>query len=198
MWAQLLSWGAVGLIAIAATGVLLARDWRWSLGLMAAQYLAAAILTTAHWPVGMAAALLVAGWMSVAALGMTLTALPPRIPSTETSWPQARAFRLFMAGMVYVLAAGLTPRIGAFLAGISSPVIAGSILLMGVGFLLLGTNAQVLPITLGLFTVLMGFEVFYSAVEGSILVAGMLAAVNLGLGLAGAYLSSSDLPEEEA
>lgn len=198
MWAQLLAWGAVGLIAIAATGVLLARDWRWSLGLMAAQYLAAAILTTAHWPVGMAAALLVAGWMSVAALGMTLTALPPRIPSTETSWPQARAFRLFMAGMVYVLAAGLTPRIGAFLAGISSPVIAGSILLMGVGFLLLGTNAQVLPITLGLFTVLMGFEVFYSAVEGSILVAGMLAAVNLGLGLAGAYLSSSDLPEEEA
>jgi hypothetical protein len=38
---------------------------------MAAQYFAAAILTTAHWPLGMAAALLVAGWMSVAALGMT-------------------------------------------------------------------------------------------------------------------------------
>jgi hypothetical protein len=165
---------------------------------MAAQYIAAAILTTAHWPVGMAAALLVAGWMSVAALGMTLTALPPQIPRTESSWPQARAFRLFMAGMVYVLAAGLTPRIDAFLAGISSPVIAGSILLMGVGFLLLGTNAQVVPITLGLFTVLMGFEVFYSAVEGSILVAGMLAAVNLGLGLAGAYLSNSDIPEEAA
>jgi hypothetical protein len=198
MWAQVLGWGAVGLIAIAATGVLLARDWRWNLGLMAAQYLAAAILTTAHWPLGMAAALLVAGWMSVAALGMTLTTRPLQIPSTESAWPQARAFRLFMAGMVYVLAAGLTPRINDFLAGISSPVIAGSILLMGIGFLLLGTNAQVVPITLGLFTVLMGFEVFYSAVEGSILVAGMLSAVNLGLGLAGAYLSSSDLPEEAA
>lgn len=198
MLEQALAWTAVGLIAIAATGVLLVRDWRWSLGLMAAQYLAAAVLTTAHWPVGMAAALLVAGWMSVAALGMTLTALPPRILSTETSWPQARAFRLFMAGMVYVLAAGLTPRIGSFLAGISSPVIAGSILLIGVGFLLLGTNAQIVPVTLGLFTVLIGFEVFYSAVEGSILVAGMLSAVNLGLGLAGAYLSVSDLPEEAA
>ena len=198
MWEQVLAWGAVGLIAIAATGVLLARDWRWSLGLVAAQYLAASILTTAHWPVGMAASLLVAGWMSVAALGMTLTSLPPRIPATESSWPQARAFRLFMAGMVYVLAAGLTPRIGAFLPGISSPVIAGSILLMGVGLLLLGTNAQVVPITLGLFTVLMGFEVFYSAVEGSILVAGMLAAVNLGLALAGAFLSNSDMPEETA
>jgi hypothetical protein len=198
MWAQVLAWGAVGLIAIAATGVLLARDWRWNLGLMAAQYLAAAILTTAHLPLGMAAAFLVAGWMSVAALGMTLTALPPRVLAAESSWPQARAFRLFMAGMVYVLAAGLTPRISEFVAGIGSPVIAGSILLMGIGFLLLGTNAQVAPIILGLFTVLMGFEVFYSAVEGSILVAGMLAAVNLGLGLAGAYLSSSDLPEEAA
>jgi hypothetical protein len=163
---------------------------------MAAQYLAAAALTTAHWPLGMAAAFLVAGWMSVAALGMTLTALPARIPSSETSWPQARAFRLFMAGMVYVLAAGLTPRISVFVAGIGSPVIAGSILLVGIGFLLLGTNAQVAPIVLGLFTVLMGFEVFYSAVEGSILVAGMLAAVNLGLGLAGAYLSGSGIPEE--
>jgi len=198
MWAQVLSWGAVGLIAFAATGVLLARDWRWNLGLMAAQYLAAAILTTAHWPLGMAAALLVAGWMSVAALGMTLTALPPRILSTESLWPQARAFRLFMAGMVYVLAAGLTPRIDEFVAGIGSPVIAGSILLVGIGFLLLGTSAQVAPIILGLFSVLMGFEVFYSAVEGSILVAGMLSAVNLGLGLTGAYLSGSDLPEEAA
>jgi hypothetical protein len=146
----------------------------------------------------MAAALLVAGWMSVAALGMTLTTLPPRIPSSESSWPQARAFRLFMAGMIYVLAAGLTPRINEFVAGIGSPVIAGSILLMGIGFLLLGTNTQVAPIILGLFSVLMGFEVFYSAVEGSILVAGMLSAVNLGLGLAGAYLSTSDLPEEAA
>lgn len=198
MWSQVLSWGAVGLIAITATGVLLARDWRWNLGLVAAQYLAAALLTTAHWPVGMAAALLVAGWMSVAALGMTLTALPSRIPSSESSWPQARAFRLFMAGMIYVLAAGLTPRINDFVAGIGSPVIAGSILLMGIGFLLLGTNAQVAPIILGLLSVLLGFEVFYSAVEGSILVAGMLAAVNLGLGLAGTYLLSSDLPEEAA
>lgn len=196
MWTQVLVWAAVGLIAIAATGVLLVRDWRWNLGLMAAQYLAAAALTTAHWPLGMAAAFLVAGWMSVAALGMTLTALPARIPSSETTWPQARAFRLFMAGMVYVLAAGLTPRISVFVAGIGSPVIAGSILLVGIGFLLLGTNAQVAPIVLGLFTVLMGFEVFYSAVEGSILVAGMLAAVNLGLGLAGAYLSGSGIPEE--
>ena len=198
MWAQVLSWGAVGLIAFAATGVLLARDWRWNLGLMAAQYLAAAILTTAHWPLGMAAALLVAGWMSVATLGMALTALPSRILSTESLWPQARAFRLFMAGMVYVLAAGLTPRIDEFVAGIGSPVIAGSILLVGIGFLLLGTSAQVAPIILGLFSVVMGFEVFYSAVEGSILVAGMLSAVNLGLGLTGAYLSGSDLPEEAA
>jgi hypothetical protein len=146
----------------------------------------------------MAAALLVAGWMSVAALGMTLTAMPPRIPSKESSWPQARAFRLFMAGMIFVLAAGLTPRINEFVGGIGSPVIAGSLLLTGIGFLLLGTNPEVAPMILALLSVLMGFEVFYSAVEGSILVAGMLSAVNLGIGLAGAYLSSSDLPGEAA
>lgn len=195
MWPQELGWGAVALIALAGTGVLLTGDWRWSLGLVAAQYLAAAVLTAAHWPLGMAASLLVAGWMSVAVLGMTLTALPPLEDVKESPWHQGRVFRLFMVGMVYVLAAGLTPRIDEFISGIGSPVIAGSIALVGVGFLLLGTSGQVARITLGLFTVLMGFEVFYSAVEGSILVAGMLAAVNLGLGLAGAHLAASGHPE---
>jgi len=198
MWGQALGWGAVGLIAAAATGILLARDWRWSLGLMAALYVAAAVLTMAHWPLGMAASLLVAGWMSVAALGMTLTAMPRRESSTTSPWLQARGFRLFMAGMICVLAAGITPRIDEFIAGVGSPVIAGSILLVGIGFLLLGTSVQVTPIVLGLFSVLVGFEVFYSAVEGSILVAGMLSTVNLGLGLAGAYLSVSGIPEDAA
>ena len=62
--------------AVTATGVLLARDWRWQLGLMALQYVAAALLAYLHWPLGMAAALLVTGWMSIAAMAMTLTTLP--------------------------------------------------------------------------------------------------------------------------
>jgi hypothetical protein len=37
-------------------------------------------------------------------------------------------------------------------------------------------------------TVLAGFEILYATVEGSILVAALLAVINLGLALVGAYL----------
>jgi hypothetical protein len=38
---------------------------------------------------------------------------------------------------------------------------------------------------------LTGFETLYAAVEGSVLVAGLLAVVDLGLALVGAYLISN-------
>ena len=189
-------WLAAGLVAVTATGIMLARDWRWNLGLMSAQYLGAAVLASAHWPIGMAAAFLVTGWMSTAALGMTLSGLPPQFEFTERAWPQGRLFRVFMVGMIFVLAVGLTSRSGTFSAGAEAPVVAGSILLAGIGLLQLGTTAQVARVLLGLLTVLSGFEVFYAAVEGSILVAGLLSVVTLGLGLAGAYLLSASIAEE--
>ncbi|HEY5984172.1 MAG TPA: hypothetical protein VIU38_11945 [Anaerolineales bacterium] len=190
------AWFAVILVASAATGNLVARDWRWNLGLVAAQYLGAAVLAAAHWPVGMAAALLVTGWMSIAALGMTLSSLPVLHPQIERSWPQGLAFRLFMAGTIFVLAGGLAPRADAFVPGIEASVVAGTVLLVGIGFLELGTSDQILRIILGLLTVLTGFEVFYAAVEGSILVVGMLSTAILGLGLTGAHLLNLSQPEE--
>jgi hypothetical protein len=52
----LLAWLAVGIVAVTATGTLLARDWRWNLGFMAAQYWAQRYWFR-HTGLGMAAAL---------------------------------------------------------------------------------------------------------------------------------------------
>jgi hypothetical protein len=190
------AWAAVVVVAVTATGVLVARDWRWQLGLMAAQYIGAAMLAFLHWPLGMAAALLVTGWMSIAVMAMTYTALPLSSDLEEHSWPQGRAFRLFMAGMVIVLSAGIAGQSPASIAGIEAPVLLGAILLAGIGALQLGSSSQTGRIILGLLTVLSGFEVYYAAVEGSILVAGLLSVVILGLGLVGAYLLSAAIPED--
>jgi len=181
-------WIAVLILATASTGLLLSRDWRWDLALLAAQYLGVALLVVQHWPIGMAAAKLVAGWMATAAIGMTLTAQSQADVQLEQFWPQGRTFRLFMAGMVFVVTAAATPRVESAMAGVEAPVIAGALMLTGMGLLQLGTRSEVPHVIFGLLTVLAGFEIFYAAVEGSILVAGLLAAVNLGLGLAGAYL----------
>ena len=195
MLPAIVSWAAVALVAATATGILLTRDWRWTLGLLSAQYLGAAALAAQHWPLGMAAAKLVAGWMATAALGMSLTGLAGQQQAGEQSWPQGRAFRIFMAGMVFILAAVLTPRIENVIGGVGAPVIAGTIVLIGIGWLQLGSSDKVSRIVVGLLTLMAGFEVFYAAVEGSILVAGMLAVVTLGLGLVGAYMLTASSQE---
>jgi hypothetical protein len=46
-------------------------------------------------------------------------------------------------------------------------------------------------------TLLSGFEILYATVETSILLAGLLTVVNLGLALAGAYLMTATPSEED-
>lgn len=196
MIAVVIAWAAVVIVAVTSAGLLLYRDWRWDIGFLTAQYVGVAILVAQHWPLGMAAAKLVTGWMTTAALAMTLTSLTPREEPAEGFWPQSRTFRLFMVGMIIVLAVAATPRLQQVLAGIGAPVVAGAIILTGVGLLQLGTSSQILRVVLALLTVLGGFEILYAALEGSILVAALLAVVNLGLGLVGAYLLNASVPEE--
>ena len=196
MLATILSWIAVVILLLTSTGLLLNRDWRWGLGLLAVQYLGVAWLVGRHLPLGMAAAKLVTGWMATTALAMTLTALPLPEEPAEGLWSQGRAFRLFMVGMVVVLTASVAPRMEAIIPGIGIPVIAGGILLIGTGLLQLSTSSEIAHVIFGLLTVLAGFETLYAAVEGSILVAALLAVVNLGVGLVGAYLLSASTAEE--
>lgn len=191
-----IAWIAVGIVTVTSAGLLLYRDWRWDLGLLTAQYIGVAILVAQHWPLGMAAAKLVTGWMTTAALAITLTSLPAHEDVQEGFWPQGRAFRLFMIGVVVVLAAAITPRLQVTLSGIGAPVVAGTVILTGIGLIHLSTSSQILRVIVSLLTVLSGFEILYAALEGSILVAALLAVVTLGLGLVGAYLLNASAPEE--
>ncbi len=198
MLVTILSWIAVAITLTTSAGLILNRDWRWDLGLLAAQYLGTFILVAQHWPIGMAAVKLVTGWMATAAIGMTLNALTAHEEALEQFWPRGRAFRLFMVGMVVVLTVAATPRIENTIPGIGLPVVAGGILLIGNGLLHLGTRSEVTRVIYSLLTILAGFEIIYAGVESSILVAALLAVINLGLGLIGAYLINAELsPEEE-
>jgi hypothetical protein len=194
--ATVLAWVAVLIVTVTSAGLLLYRDWRWDLGFLTAQYIGVAVLVAQHWPLGMAAAKLVTGWMTTAALAMTLTSLPSHEQTAEELWPQGRIFRLFMVGMVVMLAIAVTPRLQTVITGIGAPVVAGAVILTGIGLLQLGTSSQILRVVLALLSVLGGFEILYAALEGSILVAALLAVVNLGLGLVGAYLLNASAPEE--
>ena len=196
MFISFLSWTVVVIILITSSGLLLTRDWRWSLGLLAAQYLGSFWLVTRHWPIGMATVKLVTGWMAIAALAMTLLALSQKDQAEEQFLPQGNSFRLFVSGMIAVLVFAAAPRIESITPGLGLPVIIGSLLPIGMGLLLLGSTSDIFRVIVGLLAVLTGFETLYAAVEGSVLVAGLLAVVNLGLALVGAYLIGNSFNDQ--
>ena len=182
------AWIAVAVLIVASTGLLLVRDWRLTIILLAVQFLGMFILTLQHWPLGMASVKVVAGWMSAAILGMTRSGLSNEAVDEESTLPRGRLFRLFMAGIVVVLVTVVTPGVDTIMADAGFPVTSGSLLLIGMGLLHLGISSSILRVTIGLITVLSGFEILYAAVENSVLVAALLAVINLGLALVGAYL----------
>lgn len=193
---QFTSWVVILLIAVTSLGVLLVRDWRWLTISLAAQYVGVFLLTLQHWPLGMATVKVVAGWMGVAILGMTRSNLEEEANSGVL--PQGRLFRLIAGGVVGVVAATGAPRVDVMMADAGIAVSAGSLLLIGMGLLHLGVTDQPMRVTVALMTVLAGFEVLYAAVETSVLVAALLAVINLGLALVGAYLmTASNASEEE-
>jgi hypothetical protein len=190
------AWIAVVLMVITSAGLLFVRDWRWGILLLAAQYLGMFILTLQHWPAGMASVKLVAGWMSAAILGMTRSGLSNEAFAEENIWPRGRLFRLFAAATVVLIVAVVTPGVDTIMADAGFPVTNGGLLLIGMGLLHLGITARIMHVVIGLMTVLSGFEILYSTVEGSVLVAALLAVINLGLALVGAYLLIASNPQE--
>ena len=189
MTINIVSWIAVGLIFITSTTMLINRDWRVCLAVLAVQYIAAFWLVTRHLPFVIGSAKLITGWMVVAALGMTRLGLPTAEEEKEDAFLlRGQWFRVILICVVALVVAGATPRIEAGIPGLGLQVVAGSLLLIGAGCIHLGVTSEPLRVILGLLTILTGFEILYAAVESSILVAGLLAVTNLGLGIVGSYL----------
>ena len=192
-----LSWFVIILIAVTSVGLLLARDWRWLVIYLSAQYIGVFILTLQHLPLGMATVKIIAGWMSAAILGMTRSNLGEEdIEETSSALPHGRFFRFIAAVIVGAVAFTAAPFVNAMMADAGMAVAAGSLLLIGMGLFHLSVTDQTLRVTLGLMTVLAGFEVLYAAVESSVLVAALLAVINLGLALVGSYLMTASHAEE--
>lgn len=152
---------------------------------MAVLYLSAFWLIQANWPLTMAAAKLVTGWMACTILAIARYGSHTTPPS-ETAWPQGHLFRIFIIGINAMVTIIFSTRISVWLA-ISIPVALGGLYAIGLGVLYMGITARAFRVIIALLTILIGFEIIYSAVERSILVTAMLSVINLGLALIGGY-----------
>jgi hypothetical protein len=174
-------------------GLTMLQGWRRLTIALAIQYLGVFVALVLVWPVGMAAMKLIAGWMATAIL---VTNQPADIKAVSQS-----KWSLVFKGLVFVFIWLVVFATGAILSKITSIpqpfILMGMILLWG-GLIQLGMSRDPMRIIIGLLTVLSGFEIIYSYVEPSLLVAALLAAVTLGLAFIGSYLFSvPDMEERE-
>lgn len=176
---------AVILIAISTLLLLLSQNWRISILALAIQYLAVFALILLVWPLGLAAVKLVAGWMAGAVLGSS----QPGSHLIEFTPLRSSAFlfRFLLAMLIWVLVLALTPVV-VELIPLPPTLVMGAMLLIGMGLIQLGISVRPLRVLLGLLTTLSGFELIYGAVENSVMVAGLLAVVTLGMAFIGSYL----------
>ena len=184
---------AVAILGLVSAVILLTRSWRWRVGALALQYVGVFWLVALSWPVGLASIKLVVGWMAGAILGVSRI---DQLPTDRRRWPTEWVFLGSVMLLVFFSVSTLAPRIEGWLPTEHPAQTWGGLLLIGSGLIHLGVASRGLRVIVSLMTAISGFEILYAVVESSSLVAGLLATVNLGIALVGAYLLSN-LSEEE-
>jgi hypothetical protein len=182
------SWLALALVLITSILLLLGRDWRWMIGALAVQYMGVFMLTALSWPLEMAVAKVIAGWMAGAVLGVGIAMAPDTWRDENRSMPSGRFFSLTAVGLVALAILSSAPKIVDWVPGVSLVIVQGSLILIGNGLLHLGLTTHPFRVIVGLLTLLCGFEILYAALEISALVAGLLATLHLGLALVGVFM----------
>lgn len=185
---------AVILISLSALVLLNSRDWRWMMGALAVMYLGVFLLVSQSWNFSLAVLKVVIGWMASVVLGITQMGQTHE-QKGEENLPSGRIFRTIASGLVFLVVFSIAPGFVSWLPELSNEQAVGGMILIGMGLLQLGMTARPIRVVIGLLTILAGFEIIYAAVEASVLVAGLLGGINLGMALVGAYLMTA--PEME-
>ncbi len=179
---------AVILVSLTSTFILISNDWRFCIVALSLQYIGVFVLVDSSWPVEMAVAKMVAGWMAGAILSIAMASTPATWRASDKSIKFGPFFRILAAIILALTIFSLVLHSDTWLSMINNPIRWGSFILIGFGILQLSLTSHPLRIIIGLLTSLSGFEILYAAIETSTLVTGLLAGVNLGLALVGAYL----------
>ncbi len=162
------------------------KNWRWNILAISLQYVAVFWLVLSVWPTGLAAVKLVSGWMAVAVLGSSIPNIDSGITYNQMK-KQEIGFRIIFGLIILLIISIVGPGMRSMLP-VSVPLILGGSLIIGFGLLTVGMTSHPLRIIFGLLSIFSGFEVIYAALEQSVMVAGFLSLITLGIALVGAYL----------
>jgi hypothetical protein len=180
--------GAVLLIVIVNIGIILFNQWRWISIAWAFQVFAIFWLTTLSWSISQSAVKLIGGWIAIA----VVSAAHPDVTLEKDKdvISAGFGFRFLSIGMTWLLAYSIAPALQSFIPA-RIEILWGGVLLIAGGMLQIGISRNIIRSILGLLTILGGFEILYASVESSVLVAGLLAIINIGLAWLVIYILTS-------
>ncbi len=184
-WMLLLGVGC----GLTASLLVVLDDRRLVVGVLAVQYVLAAVLVSQSLPASAAAAKGVAGLLAAGVLGLTAYLRPEaKAGSMRPRLPTGRGFRMAASLLVLAIGVGLGYPSWSLIPGLGQAGRLGSAFLITLGMLHLGISEEPLRVGVGLLTLLCGFEIAYGLLEPSLAVTAMLAAVNLGTSVVVSYL----------
>ncbi|MBN1886485.1 MAG: hypothetical protein JW850_00780 [Thermoflexales bacterium] len=193
---------ALIILALAASVMVAVRDWRLSIFALALHYVLASLFLTRIIRSDIAMIKMLVGATICVTLYITARrasegtvvapasteALPGRWLTGrlrfESGWP----FRALVALLGLVVATSAATRLG--LPSTLPEIVLACYILFIQGLLALGLTDEPLKGGLGVLTVIIGFDLFYSGVEQSLIVVGLLGLVNFSIALAVAYLTT--------
>lgn len=191
---------AIGLILGIGGGIVLftSRSWLRCLVAQGAAYLGVFLILLVQTPGGtgiseLAAIRLVGGWMSLAVLGATASQGVRRTSEEDAGF----IFRFLLFGLIFLVSWSLSTGTMEWIPGAAFEGAVLGVVLLFSGMIRTGLVHGPLQIILSLLSGFSGFELLFSAVDSSALMAAMLAVSNLGLALTGAYLGSQAAQEPE-
>ena len=150
-------------------------------------------MVASHWDLGLAAVKLVVGWMTVAILGATQPGGDFILPFSSSRI--GLIFRFITILTVGVLANVFSEYFATWL-GIDALIATSGLLLFVGGILQIGFSGSLLRRAGGILSVMCGFEIIFSPLSDSVLLAGLVALIHLGVGMAVTYWINLDESEE--
>jgi len=158
--------------------------------------LVAFLLIVQIWPIALAAVKLISGWIGITIISASLE----KSDDQEAGSNQYLSFRLYklaLMGLFWVAIIAVAPQINDWLPIGYKNLISGLVFFLG-GILFLCVHEEVMDTIIGLMVMLAGFDIIYSSLEGSALVAGIYSIILISISILGSYLQRGDSSRSES
>lgn len=201
---------AAYLVMLTAGLLLILRDWRWSLLFLAIQYLIVGLLFVDVLMPHLAFIKVLVGLFICLILYITARQvnwgkLPEDVTGEEAIQIRRERFvrlgtlvlptdtpvRVFLALIVGLAVWAMAQGTGHLLPGVPGHFHLAVLALVGLGLVMLSLTSEPLMAGLGLLTFMTGAELFYSALDQSVAMLGLLGVANLTVALVIAYLTQA-------